>query len=237
MRLFTREWGEGDRVAVLVHGVMSSSRNWRELGPELAARGYRVVAVDLPGHGQSPRAEHYSAELLVESLLESVPSHPELALGHSLGGFTLSRAVERLQPERAVYVDPAFSAPRLSLAVRALAWPASRRLLRSTPEKVAKSNPRWAPEDTVIESEDFHAFDPRFRAFLLRRDIADVLVGPEHPIVPSLLVLAEDSKLVDGTRAARLAEAGFVVRVVAGATHTVNRDDPAGFLAALDGWV
>ncbi|AYG02637.1 alpha/beta fold hydrolase [Gryllotalpicola protaetiae] len=237
MRLFTREWGSGDRVAVLVHGVMSSSRNWRMLGPELASRGYRVVAADLPGHGQSPRAEHYDAELLIESLLESVPPGPELAIGHSLGGFTLSRAVERLQPARAVYVDPAFSAPRLSLVVRALAWPASARLLRSTPEKIAKTNPRWAVEDTVIESEDFHAFDPRFRAFLLRRDIADVLVGPEHPVVPSLLVLADASKLVDEALAARLTGAGFVVRVVPGATHTVNRDDPSAFVDALDGWI
>ncbi|MFC4241991.1 alpha/beta fold hydrolase [Gryllotalpicola reticulitermitis] len=237
MKLFTREWGDGARVAVLVHGVMSSSRNWRELGPELARRGYRVIAVDLPGHGQSPRAQSYTAELLVESLLESVPAAPELAIGHSLGGFTLSRAVDRLRPARAVYVDPAFSAPRLSLLVRTLAWPASGRLLRSTPAKIAKANPRWAAEDTVIESEDFHAFDPAFRAFLLRRDIADVLVGPEHPIVPSLLVLADGSRLVDPARAARLADAGFVVRVVPGATHTVNRDDPAAFLTALDGWI
>ena len=237
MKLFRREWGEGERIAVLVHGVMSSSRNWRLLGPELANRGYHVIAVDLPGHGQSPRAAHYTAELLAESLLESVPAQPELAIGHSLGGFALSKAVEQLRPQRAIYVDPAFSAPRLSLLVRALAWPATRRLLRSTPAQVAKNNPRWAVEDTVIEAEDFHAFDLRFRAFLLRRDVADVLVGPEHPVVPSLLVLADQSRLVDADRAARLAEAGFVVRVVRGASHTVNRDDPEGFLAALDGWI
>jgi pimeloyl-ACP methyl ester carboxylesterase len=237
MRLFTREWGAGERVAVLVHGVMSSSRNWRLLGPELAARGYRAIAVDLPGHGQSPRADAYTAPLLVESLLDSVPARPELAVGHSLGGFALSQAVGRLQPARAVYVDPAFSAPRLSLLARAIAWPAVGRLLGSTPAKVAKNNPRWAQEDTVIESEDFHAFDPKFRAFLLGRDIADILVAPERPTVPSLLVLADQSKLVDEALAARLAAAGFVVRVVPGASHTISRDDPEAFLTALDGWI
>ncbi|HEY0247784.1 MAG TPA: alpha/beta hydrolase [Gryllotalpicola sp.] len=236
MRLFTREWGEGPRVAVLIHGVMSSSRNWRLLGPELAARGYRAVAVDLPGHGQSPRAPHYSAELLADSVLESVPAHPELAIGHSLGGFALARAVERLRPERAVYVDPAFSAPRLSLVARTLAWPLTWGMLRSSPARIARNNPRWDAEDVAIEAEDFRAFDPRFRGFLLRRDLADVLVGPEHPAVPSLLMLADASRLVDETRAARLAEAGFAVRVVPGAGHTVNRDDYAGFLSALEGW-
>nr|BFE86321.1 hypothetical protein GCM10020093_089220 [Planobispora longispora] len=55
MRLNTCEWGSGDRVAVLIHGIMASSRCWWRVGPALAERGYRVVAVDLPGHGGSPR--------------------------------------------------------------------------------------------------------------------------------------------------------------------------------------
>jgi pimeloyl-ACP methyl ester carboxylesterase len=36
--------------------VTSSSRTWWRVGPALAARGFRVVAVDLRGHGASPRA-------------------------------------------------------------------------------------------------------------------------------------------------------------------------------------
>jgi pimeloyl-ACP methyl ester carboxylesterase len=58
--LATRTWGEGGGaarpLAVLVHGVTSSSRTWWRVGPALAARGFRVVAVDLRGHGASPRA-------------------------------------------------------------------------------------------------------------------------------------------------------------------------------------
>ena len=41
-------------VALLIHGVTSSSRTWWRVGPALAARGYRVLAVDLRGHGASP---------------------------------------------------------------------------------------------------------------------------------------------------------------------------------------
>ena len=55
-----RTWGDGGGaprpLAVLVHGVTSSSRTWWRVGPALAARGFRVVAVDLRGHGASPRA-------------------------------------------------------------------------------------------------------------------------------------------------------------------------------------
>ncbi len=53
--------GLGDRVgvtaeaplALLIHGVTSSSRSWWRLAPELVRRGFRVLAVDLRGHGAS----------------------------------------------------------------------------------------------------------------------------------------------------------------------------------------
>jgi pimeloyl-ACP methyl ester carboxylesterase len=58
--LATRAWGDEGAgaarpLALLVHGVTSSSRTWWRVGPALAARGFRVVAVDLRGHGASPR--------------------------------------------------------------------------------------------------------------------------------------------------------------------------------------
>jgi pimeloyl-ACP methyl ester carboxylesterase len=53
-RLATRSWGEGRPLAVLVHGITSSSRTWWRTGPALAERGFRVLAVDLRGHGASP---------------------------------------------------------------------------------------------------------------------------------------------------------------------------------------
>ena len=37
-------------LAVLVHGFPDTPHTWRHLGPELAARGYRVVAPWLPGY-------------------------------------------------------------------------------------------------------------------------------------------------------------------------------------------
>jgi pimeloyl-ACP methyl ester carboxylesterase len=57
--LATRAWEDGADpsrpLAVLVHGVTSSSRTWWRVGPALARRGFRVLAVDLRGHGASPR--------------------------------------------------------------------------------------------------------------------------------------------------------------------------------------
>ena len=69
MKLHTREWGAGHRVAVLLHGTMADSRAWWQVGPALAGRGYRVIAVDLPGHGRSPRCPNSTVEMFTAWLL------------------------------------------------------------------------------------------------------------------------------------------------------------------------
>jgi len=236
MQLFTREWGTGDRVAVLVHGLFSSSRTWHRLGPDLAGRGYRVVAVDLAGHGQSPRSNAYSLAGLVRSIADSVPLRPELAIGHSLGGLTLSRLVGRLQPRSAVYIDPAFLGTRLPWWQRAGAPMLFHGLLNRRADAVARSNPRWNRDDVEIEVSDYAAFDRRFfRRFGDGR--AMPLTAPDRMAVPSLLMLADRSKLVSTPVAERMRRLGFEVRVVSGAGHTVHRDDFPGFLRALRGWV
>ncbi len=234
MKLFTREWGSGDRRAVLVHGVMSDSRSWRTVGPALADLGYQVTAVDLRGHGHSPRASHYTAELFAHDLVDTVAPHPEVLMGHSLGGLTVSLAVERLQPERVVYVDPAFSGPVLTKWMRALAPAFLRSLTRASAARIAKRNPRWDPADVAIEVETFKAFDPAVIPVLIS---PGSLRAPDEMHVPSLMVLADNSLLVKAELAERLREHGFEVRIVKGAGHTVNRDDFHGFMTALDGWV
>jgi haloalkane dehalogenase len=49
-----REEGEGERVALLVHGYPESSYMWRHVMPAIAGAGWRAVAPDLAGFGDSP---------------------------------------------------------------------------------------------------------------------------------------------------------------------------------------
>ena len=55
---FVREAGDGPAV-VLLHGVPASSFLYRKLLPELAARGLRGIAFDLPGLGLADRPEAF----------------------------------------------------------------------------------------------------------------------------------------------------------------------------------
>ena len=65
-RLATHEWPPSGTppstapVAVLVHGVMGWHRTWWRVGPALAERGWRVIAVDQRGHGHSPRIDGFA---------------------------------------------------------------------------------------------------------------------------------------------------------------------------------
>ncbi|MFI5732944.1 alpha/beta hydrolase [Kribbella sp. NPDC051587] len=100
--LRTTTWGTGERVAVLLHGMLGSAQQYHRIGPALADRGYRAVAVDLPGHGNSPPARSDLAAWAT-AVTAVVPNHPALAIGQSLGGVVL--AATALQPERSVFVD------------------------------------------------------------------------------------------------------------------------------------
>ncbi len=231
MKLHVQEWGTGDRVAVLIHGITSDSGGWWRLGPELASHGYRVLAPDLRGHGLSPRGE-YSPEALTEDVVESFPAMPELALGHSLGGVVLALAMERLRPARAIYEDPAWlvSATRQPEAAAEFAaqkgW---------DHQQVAAANPRWPVQDVDAKLAALERWDPATATTLLDGRPWDYV--PDHVAVPSLVLLADPSELVPPETSRRLSQQGFEVRVVRGAGHSIHRDDFDAFIASLDGWL
>ncbi|WP_327265659.1 alpha/beta hydrolase [Streptomyces sp. NBC_01232] len=231
MHLYTQTWGEGDRVALLIHGIMADHRTWRRVGPALADHGYRVIAVDLRGHGASGRGE-YSPGHYADDLVETLPAGAELAIGHSLGGLTLSLAVDRLRPARAVFSDPAWhlAAPSEGFGPELLA-----QFKTATKEQIRAMSPRWEEVDVDIELETLAAWDEGTALSLAPLAGADLM--PQAPVVPSLVQVADPSTLITPERAQLLKSRGFEVRSVAGAGHTIHRDDFDGFMASLDGWL
>ena len=83
--------GTGDRVLVLVHGLLMNRRMYDELAPEIASRGYRVVTVDLLGHGRSDRPadrQIYSMTAFADqvlALLDHLDLEAPVVGGTSLG--------------------------------------------------------------------------------------------------------------------------------------------------------
>jgi len=85
--------GAAARPVFLLHGFLDAAATWDRVAPHLAARGHRVLAPDLRGFGEGPRAPagsyyhfvDYVADVadLVEAL---APGGPVSVVGHSMGG-------------------------------------------------------------------------------------------------------------------------------------------------------
>jgi len=99
------EFGSGPQVVVLTHGIMLTRRMHAPLARKLAASGYRVVTLDLLGHGESDRPHEswrYSMPAFAEqtvALLDHLDVEQAVIGGTSLGA-NVSLEVAVAAPER-----------------------------------------------------------------------------------------------------------------------------------------
>ena len=215
---------------MLIHGLSGYSATWTWLAPELAALGYHVLAPDLRGHGQSPRAS-YSIDEWTADLLESLPKAPQLAVGHSMGGALLVATAARMKPAYAVYEDPAWGLP--INAEKSIAEFEARKLL--SVEDIARANPRWPAEVLRSRHEGLQRWDERTARAFIGRDVDLTPAGP--PVGRSLIVLAEGSPYVPEPAADRLRAVGWVVETIPGTGHHVHIDDRSHFLSSVLDWM
>jgi 3-oxoadipate enol-lactonase len=102
VRLACHLWGAADAPAlVLLHGLGGQASTWDTVAPELA-RSFRVLAIDLRGHGDSDRPGDYSFELMrddVLGVLGQLGLDRVSLLGHSMGG-TVAYLIAQQEPDR-----------------------------------------------------------------------------------------------------------------------------------------
>ena len=99
------EMGEGDAVALCLHGFPESRFSWRHQLPVLAEAGWRAVAPDLRGYGDSdkPRGrgayhlDHLVAD--VAALFDALGARKRLLIGHDWGAMVAwSFAIRQARP-------------------------------------------------------------------------------------------------------------------------------------------
>ena len=98
------EQGSGSPV-ICIHGLAASLHDWDDLLPALSASGYHGYALDLLGHGESPKPDSrsYKTKWVLKHLEAWIDSlnlnEPPVLVGHSLGGYLSLRYALR-QPDR-----------------------------------------------------------------------------------------------------------------------------------------
>lgn len=88
-------FGSTGPTIVLLHGLFDDHRGWRDLPRRLAGMGHQVLAVDLPGHGDSAEIAQ-SFDQAVDQIAAALPAGPMHLIGHSLGGAIGARLARRL---------------------------------------------------------------------------------------------------------------------------------------------
>ncbi len=250
-RLHYLEWGAAPMPAlVLLHGGAAHAHWWDHLAPIFAPH-YRVIALDLRGHGDSSwvippayQIDDYVAD--VTALIVQLALAPVTLLGHSLGGF-IALAYAIAQPQlvrRLIVVDM-----RARLSSRRYM-----RLLQALPSPVYQDEQdllrrfRLLPADTqaspqLLRAIARHSVRPgTARQLQLKSDRAAFTRVPcdlEGQLARltclTLFIRGQDSRSLSARSLAELTQTCPDARGVEipRAGHHVFLDNPADFLQAV----
>lgn len=237
-------------VAVLVHGVTGWWRTWWRVGPAMADRGWRVIAVDQRGHGTSPRLEEpASLDDLADDLDASIERHAtppvDVLIGHSLGAM-VAMTLARRRPSiarRLVLEDPP-SIDRTTDEEFFASLRAGVRGAKEAPgaevERELAENPRWLRGDAEQNVQGRAMTDAEGIVESLRRPRPFTVAGSAAELeVPTLYLLADEERSVlTGAARARLRDElppeARILEFEAG--HTIHRDSFDGYMAAILDW-
>ena len=165
---------------MFIHGIASDRSRW-EIFTEHLAEDFRCVAVDLPGHGQSPDVgcDALSAASAVHDLVRQLDLEAPIVIGHSLGGTVGLLYGVLFEPRSIVGIDPIHL--HLPLLTASL-----------------------APHRPRFESDEFDAafleWEMQLGIDLVPEPQRSILIGGMHP--RREVVLAYWETVLDPTRAA-----------------------------------
>jgi len=245
--------GEGPTV-VFAHGIYCSVVEWSVVWDMLLDRGYRVIAFDQRGHGQSTiGSDGISTQAMAGdylAVLENYDVTQGILLAHSMGGFLAIAAIvdvpgvaERLNglilmstfagdvlrgaPQNKVQIPLIKSGITAKIAVNDTAG-----MLFAT--TLCGDNPSPAMCEAFLEvfrSTDHPPLIPIMRA-LGDEDRGDRL---GEISIPTIVLCGEKDTLTPPSQSTRLAEGipGAQLRWVPGAGHMLNWESPDEIVSAI----
>lgn len=195
------DFGKGDKVICLLHGYLESIEVWDHFGGILG-KHFRVIAIDLPGHGLSDWGSRevitvdYMAQI-VAGVLRKIGVAKCCIIGHSMGGY-VAAAIAELYPELVESLIFFHSSPTGESPVKAEQRKREIELIAAgKKEMLAGVNPGrgFAPQNTqrysdaidelseqVMMTED-QAIIATLRGLMQRPDRSDVIARLNAPVL------------------------------------------------------
>jgi pimeloyl-ACP methyl ester carboxylesterase len=236
-------WGRpsAENKALMVHGLGSSAATCWRVMEALAEQGWSATAVDLRGHGSSPRASSYAITDFATDLEATTPEGAitwDLVIGHSIGAAAAVVASSRKPnwAKRLMLIDPALS---LDDSVRNQVLD-NQRLghLHQSVDDVRALNPHWHPLDCELKVQANRAASLfALEHAVFDNDPWDVTEYAHKVSVPTHVLGAERGlgSMFCGDYATDMLanNENFSYEVIEGAGHSVHRDKPAETMSAL----
>lgn len=249
LELASREQGEGPPLIIL-HGLFGSARNWEGIARKLAA-DWRVHALDLRNHGDSPWAKATDYPAMAEDVLAYLDRRGlsrAVVVGHSMGGKTAMAlaltAGERVAALVVVDIAPvayAHSFAPFIEAMKALDLSALSRRAEADAllaPAIADSGIRSFLMQNLANRDGGLVWRPNLEA--LKDGIEDISGFPEALLSqrfqgPTLFLGGGASDYVGPPHHDLIGRLFPAARIdsVADAGHWVHAENPAGFLAKL----
>ncbi len=237
---------EDGEPVLLLHGWGSSAALMRPIAEALSDR-WRVVNVDLPGHGASPPPpqawgvpEHAA---LVRTLLDDTFGAPVTIIGHSNGGrialYLASDPESADRVRRLVLISPSGVTPRRTWKyhLRKRLARALKRPFELLPAPLSEHGLDWLRHSLVwkaLGSSDYRALDGVMRETFVRTVTCHLDDRVHRITAPTLLFRGDHDTAVSREQMAvleaRIPDAGLVT--LEGAGHYGYLDDPDTFVAA-----
>jgi pimeloyl-ACP methyl ester carboxylesterase len=104
-------FSQAGKTYILVHGAWHGAWCWYKVVPLLEAKGNKVIAFDLPGHGDdTTKPENVTLADYVNKLVSiaNAQKGPVILVGHSMAGIVISQAAEELGVNKVsalIYLD------------------------------------------------------------------------------------------------------------------------------------
>lgn len=102
-------------VLVFVHGNSSNSESFMHQFNDTKLKTYRMIAIDLPGHGNSDWLTHYTIPSLSRTIADFIKVlglNQTLLVAHSLGGHLVIQTLKQIKNCKGLYL---FGTPPLKL--------------------------------------------------------------------------------------------------------------------------